>query len=71
MKKCSTLKFMTNISFAPSIYIDRSIILTFIDKKSMFVEFSHRIYFFFFRDFRFSCLRESSFLRRIPGSDHC
>ena len=33
VKKCSTLKFMTNISFVPSVCIHRSIILIFIEKK--------------------------------------
>ena len=33
LKKCSTLKFMTNISFVPSICFHRSIILIFIERK--------------------------------------
>ena len=33
MKKCSTLQFMTNIGFAPSICIHRPIISIFIEKK--------------------------------------
>ena len=66
MKKFSTLKFIMNTSFLPSICIYRSIILIFIEKKY--------VYFFpleniLFRDFQFSFPRESSFPRRIPGSD--
>ena len=41
MKKHSTLKFMTNISFVPSVCIHRSIILIFLEKKSMLVDFFH------------------------------
>ena len=67
LKKCSTLKFMTNISFVSSICIHRSIVLIFIKKKYACRFFSQKIY--FFRDFRFSSLWESSFLRRIPGSE--
>ena len=37
MKKSSTLKFIMNISFLPSVCIHRSIILIFIEKKSMLV----------------------------------
>ena len=35
LKKCSTLKFMMNISFVPSICIHRSIILIFIEKTKV------------------------------------
>ena len=65
LKKHSTLKFKTNISFVPSICTHRSIILIFIE--SMLVDFfsTEKI---FFRDFRFSFLQESSFPRRIPGA---
>ena len=45
LKKCSTLKFMTNISFVPSICIHRSIILIFIEKKYACIVF-HRQYIF-------------------------
>ena len=38
LKKCSTLKFMMNISFVPSICIHRSIILIF-KEKSMLADF--------------------------------
>ena len=42
-KKSSILKFIMNISFPPSTCIHRSIILIFIEKKSMLVDFSpHR-----------------------------
>ena len=51
LKKCSTLKFMINISNVPSICIHRSIILIFIEKKSMLVKFSTENT--FFRDFHF------------------
>ena len=53
MKKSSTLKFMTNISFVPSIYIQRSITLIFIEKK-----YACRVFLstenIFFHDFPFS-----------------
>ena len=66
-KKCSTLKFMTNISFVPSICTQRSIILIFTEKKvclSIFFPTENT----FFRNFWFSFPRESSFPRRIPRS---
>ena len=42
LKKSSTLKFMMNINFVPSICIHRSIILIFIEKKSVLVDFFPR-----------------------------
>ena len=60
LKKSSTLKFILNISFLTSICIHRSIILIFIGKKvCLLIFFQWKI--FFFHDFRFSFLRESSF----------
>ena len=50
---CGTLKFMTNISFAPSICIHRSIILIFIEKKYACQFFSPRKI-HFFHDFLYS-----------------
>ena len=56
LKKCSTLKFIMNISFVPSIWIHRSIILIFIGKKvCLSIFFPRKIYFsaifyFHFRD---------------------
>ena len=41
LKNCSTLKFMTNISFVPSICLHKSIIFIFIE-KSMLLDFFHR-----------------------------
>ena len=53
MKKSSTLKFMTNISFVPSICIHRFIVFIFIEKKSMLVDlFSMEK--IFFREFDFN-----------------
>ena len=47
MKKSSTLKFMMNISFEPSVCIHRSIILIFIEKSMLvnFFFFSRKIFF--------------------------
>ena len=45
LKKSSTLKFIMNISFLPSICIHRSIILIFIEKKYACRFFSHGKYF--------------------------
>ena len=61
LKKSSTLKFMMNTSFVPSICIHRSIILIFIKKKKgMLVDFFfHSKY--FFRNFWLFVPRESSF----------
>ena len=42
LRKSSTLKFMTNNSFVPSICIHRSIILIFIQKTSILVDFFPR-----------------------------
>ena len=56
---------MMNISFVPSIYIHRSIILSFIGKKKYACQF-FSLQKIFFCDFRFSFLQESSFWR--PGS---
>ena len=66
LKKYSTLKFIMNISFVPSMCIHRSIILIFIQKKYPCRFFYPRK--IFFRDFRFSFPQKSLFLRRIPGS---
>ena len=41
LKKCCTLKFMTNISCVPSICIHRSITLIFIEKTVCLSIFSH------------------------------
>ena len=41
LKKCSTLKFMMNISFVLSICFHRSIILIFIEKSMLVDSFSH------------------------------
>ena len=67
LKKSSTPKFIMNISFVPSICIHRSIILIFTEKTYACPFFFPQT--IFFRDIRFSFLRESSFQRRIPGSD--
>ena len=46
LKKCSTLKFMMNISFVPSVCLHRSIILIFIEKEVCFlIFFPQKIYF--------------------------
>ena len=45
LKKCSTLKFITNISFVPPICIHRSIILIFIEKSMLVNFFSWKKYF--------------------------
>ena len=68
LKKSSTLKFIMNITFLPSICIHRSMILIFIEKKCMLVDF-FAMENILFHNFRYSFLRESSFPRRIPGSD--
>ena len=52
LKKSSTLKFIMNISFVPSVCIYRSIILTFIGKKYAFRFFPRNIIFLRF-DFNF------------------
>ena len=69
LKKCSTLKFMTNISFLPSVCIHRSIhhlhFQNFIDKKYVCRFFPMEN--IFFCDFQFSFPRESSFLQPVPG----
>ena len=67
LKKSTTLKFMTNISFLPLIYIHRSIVLIFIEKKYACQCFFHRK--IFFCDFQFSLPQESPFPRQIPGSE--
>ena len=68
LKKCSTLKFMTNISFVPAVCFQRSITLIFIEKKVCFLIFfsTEKI---FFCDFRLSFPREPLFPQRIPGSE--
>ena len=54
MKKSSTLKFITNISFVPSICIHRSIILIFIEKSMLADFFPHgKKYFPVIFDFHF------------------
>ena len=53
LKKCSTLKFMTNISFVPSICIHRSIILIFIEKSMLVDFFPRKKYFSAIFDFHF------------------
>ena len=60
-----------NVSFLPSICIHRSIISTFIEKKSMLVNFFLHGKFFFLHDFRFSFPCESSFPWRTPGYVFC
>ena len=66
MKKFSTLKFIMNTSFLPSICIHRSIILISIEKSVYFFPLENIL----FHDFQLSFPRESSFPRRIPGSDY-
>ena len=53
MKKSSALNFMMNISFVPSIYIHRSIILIFIQKKYACRSFSMENIFSAIFDFQF------------------
>ena len=72
LKKSSTLKYMTSISFVLSICIHRSIILIFIEKKyaCWFVDFSPTQN-MFFHNVWFSFPWKSSFPWQIPGSDKC
>ena len=53
LKKSNTLKFMTNISFVPSVCIHRSIILIFIEKEVCLSIFFHGKYIFPWFDFHF------------------
>ena len=53
LKKCSTLKFMPNISFVSSICIHRSIILIFIEKSMLVKFFSWKVHFSTTYDFHF------------------
>ena len=69
LKKSSTLKFIMNISFVPSVCIHRPIIFIFIEKKYACRFFS--LGNILFCDSRFSFLRESSFPWWIPGSASC
>ena len=53
VKKYSTLKFIMNISFVPSVCIHRSIVLISIEKVCLSIFFPHGIYFFVIFDFNF------------------
>ena len=68
LKKSITPKCIMYISFVLSICIHRSVILIFIEKKYACQGFFSMVN-IFFRNFWFSFPRESSFPRRIPGSD--
>ena len=71
LKKCSTLKFMTNISFVPSICIHRSIILIFIEKKVCLLMLSHRKYIFLqISIFIFARILVSATNSRLCYNDH-
>ena len=67
LKKSSTLKFMMNISFVPSICHHWRVVLKKKGKKVWLSIFSHRNY-FFPAIFWLSFPRESLFPRQIPGS---
>ena len=68
LKKSSTLKSITNISFVPSICIHRSIILFFAEQKKVCLLIFFPWNIFFPAIFLFSFPWESSFLQQIPGS---